>query len=211
MYMNYTKIENLTVGQYQELYKIHKSTDEDIDKAIASVAILTDKTRWEVEELPLMDFTGMSKEISILFSNPEVKSKVVKSVRINGKKYVVILNPRKLSAGQYIDLQTFLKGNLIENLHRLMASLLIQVKYSPLNIRGKYDGENHEKIAEGIQSLKFSEIHSTCVFFSKLWTASIKAMETYLKKEWKKKTKNQMNPPLMDLQALMAGFTVPSK
>lgn len=211
--MEYTKIDNLTVGQYQELYNIHTSQDDDIDKAVASIALITGKPRWEVEELPLGQFTRISKEISLLFSNPQIKTKVVKYVRVNGKKYAVILDARKLKYGQYVDLQHFLKGNMIENLHKLMACLLVPVKYSPLNIKGKYDGENHEKIAEGVQLLKFSEVHSTCVFFSKVWNNSIKAIEGYLIKEMMKEMKTRNLPEIItttDLQNYLAGYTMPS-
>lgn len=199
-------LSNLTVGEYQALYAIHTSKDEEIDKAVLSVAIVTQKTRWEVEEMPLDEFTLKAREISILFS-ATVQGKTKNKVKVNGQSYYVCLNPRKLSAGQYIDLQHFLKGNLIENLHKLMACLLIPLKkYWFVKRLGKYDGENHEKISEGIQDLKFVDIHSTCVFFSTLWSSSIKALIPYLTKELKTKS------PLInqtDLQTIMDGYIMP--
>lgn len=210
--MNYIKIDNLTVGQYQELYSIHTSQDDDIDKVIASVAILTGKPRWEVEEMSLKAFTESSRDITALFLNPQIKEKVVKSVRVNGKKYAVILNARKLSYGQYVDIQHFLKGNMIDNLHKLMACLLVPVKYGFL--KGKYDGENHEKIAEGIRALKFYEVHSTCIFFSKLWNLSIKAIQEYLTKELTKAMKTKNLPEIItttDLQRLLDGYLTLSR
>lgn len=210
--MKYTKIENLTVGQYQELYKIHTSQDDDIDKAVASISILTGKPRWDVEEMPMAQFTSISQEIAILFSNPTIKPRVVKSVKIEKQKYAVILDPKKLSTGQYIDLQHFLKENMVENLHKLMACLLIPVNY--LSIKGKYDGENHEKISEGVQNLKYVEIYSTCVFFSTLWTRSIKAIGTYLAKQMNREMKSRNLDPILtetDLWNYLAGYTTLSK
>ena len=209
-----TRIENLTVGQYQDLYKIHTSQDDDIDKAIASVSILTGLPRWDVEELPMPEFTAMSREISVLFSNPVVKEKVVKSVKVNGKKYSVILDPKKLCAGQYIDLQHFLKQNMVENIHKLMACIIVPAKRWPWDDKPKYDGENHEKIAEGIQNLSYIEIYSTCLFFSKLWNSSIKAIGTYLIREMNKEMKRKNQNPIvteMDLWNYLAGSTMLSR
>lgn len=210
--MKYTKIESLTVGQYQDLYKIHTSQDDDIDKAVASISILTGKPRWEVEDMPMPEFKSISREISILFSNPLIKEKVVKSVKVNGKRYAVILDPKKLCAGQYIDLQHFLKQNMVENLHKLMACLLVPVKYGIF--KHKYDGENHEKISEGIQNLSYIEVYSTCVFFSKLWNNSIQAIGTYLVKEMNKKLKTKSQPQIVtetDLWNYLGGSTMPSR
>lgn len=213
--MKYTKIEDLTVGQFQQLHAIHVSSDDDLEKAISSISVLTGLPRWEVEELPLKTFKDLSREIGILFSSPpQAKPKVLKKVRVNGQRYAVILNARKLTLGQYSDLQHFLKqGNMIDNMHKLMACLLVPIRFNPLNILGKYDGANHEKIAEGILSLKFSDVNNTCVFFSKLWNNSIEAIAGYLKKEMmlamKKNTKSQLSQT--DLQTLLDGFIMQSK
>ena len=198
-YIVMKNLSKLTVGEYQALYYIHTSKDEEIDKAVASVSILTGKTRWEVEEMDFKEFTHLTKELNILFG-AFVSGKPKTSLKINGKKYQVCLNPRKLSAGQYIDLQHFLKGNMIDNLHKIMACLVVPKKRFGV---GKYDGENHELISVGIQDLNFIDVHSTCVFFSLLWSNSIKAITPYLSQEVMKK-----NPSLspQDLQSIMDGF-----
>lgn len=218
--MKYSKIDDLTLGQYQELYTIHTSTDDDLDKAIASVAVLTGKTRWEVEEMPLPQFKQMAKEISILFLNPKTSDKTVRRVKVNGKKYAVILDARKLSSGQYIDLQHFLgkkpdgtQMNMIDNMHKIMASLLVPIKFG---MRGKYNGANHEAIAEGVQSLKFMDVQSTCVFFSKLWNRLIENIRGSALKEYRKMIRKSKDPfPVQmtetDLLNIMDGFTMPSR
>lgn len=192
-------LQKLTVGEYQQLYTIHTSTDDEIDKAVLSVAILTGKTRWDVEEMPLDQFREISRSISILFSGESEPQKPKNYIKVNGKTYKICLNPRKLSAGQYIDLQHFLKGNMIDNLHKLMACLLVPRKFFGV---GKYDGENHEQISAGIQNCNYAAIHATCVFFLTLWNLSIKAITPYLTSQiLEKTTLNQT-----DLQNIMDGF-----
>lgn len=202
-------LSKLTVGEYQQLYSIHKSDDDEVDKSIQSVSILTGLTRWEVEDMDLSEFRAMAREISILFGGHVIESRPKTTLKINGKWYYVCLNVRHLTAGQYIDLQHFLKGNMIDNLHKLMACLLVPVKkYWFYKAKGKYDGENHEKISEGIQDLNFIDVHATCVFFLALWNNSIKAIQGYLTNQLKKTGKNL---PEMDLEKIMGGYIMPSK
>lgn len=201
------RFEKLTVGQYQELYKIHTSSDDDIDKAVASIACITGKPRWEVEAMDLDKFREKSSEIAVLFSPLLEQAKPVSKLKINGKKYRICLNPRKLTAGQYIDLQHFLKdGQIIRDLHKLMACLVTPYSFWK---KGKYDGENHNVVAEGLIECNFSQVHATCVFFLNLWNYSIKAITPYLSKEILKKVKSPVMRE-MDLQKFMDGFTMQS-
>lgn len=196
--------EKLTVGEYQQLYEIHISGDDQIEKSVASVAVLTGKPRWEVEDMDFDQFREKAREATVLFSAALVEKFPSKLIKIAGKWYRVCLNPRKLTAGQYIDLQVFLKENQIRSLHKIMACLLIPVKRYGLYTKvGKYDGENHEKIAEGIQDCNFMQVHSTCVFFLRLWNLSIKAMVPFLKKEL---SKTGMKTTETTLQGIMDGF-----
>lgn len=200
--MKYTTFDKLTVGQYQELYQINRGEDDDLDKSIAFVAVLTGLTRWEVEELPLSDFNKVAKEIGTIFSEQPLNTKLRKSFVLFGKKYRVIYNIRKLTTGQYIDLQHFISGNVIENLHKIIACLIIPVSWWS---KEKYDAENHEIISEGVQDLNFMEVNAICVFFLSLWSNSIKALEPYLLNQIQRKG---MTLSRTDLQKIMHGYTM---
>lgn len=204
--MTYTTFNDLTVGAYQELYKIKKQNLSKEDEAVALVSVLTGLPRWDVEDLPLPDFNKACSEITTIFSHPNMDRKVNQFLTINGEKYRVMLNAREITAGQWVDVQTFMKADnaenaqriMIENMHKIVACICV-----PVN--GKYDGKNHEKVSEGILELKYLEIDAICVFFSKVWNSSIKAIRDFLVKEIRKK-----NPQLskMDLQNILDGSTI---
>lgn len=198
-------LSNLTVDEYQLLYSIHKAEGDDVDKSVDLVSILTGKTREEVNDMPIYEYREKSREISVIFSGPAEPAKPKQKIKIYGKSYRVCLNPRNISAGQYIDLQHFLKGNMIENLHKIMACLVVPYKFWGV---GKYDGANHELIAEGILNCKFSDIHGTCVFFLLLWSNSIKAISPFLSREIQKKTGMLSQT---DLQSVMDGSIMLSR
>lgn len=202
--MNYSTFDTLTVGQYQQLYAIQKSEMDEIDRATESVAVLTGKTPTEVEDMPLSEFNKVAVEIAVIFDKKERKVKPPRSLRIQGRKHRILYNPREISSGQYIDLQHFLSQDTIENLHKIVACLIVPVKWHGGN--GKYSGTDHEIKAAYVQEMNFLKIQAVFVFFSKLWSASIKAIQPYLEREMKKKGIQGMN-----LQELMDGFLAPSR
>lgn len=202
--MNYKTFETLTVGEYQELFAIMRSEMDDLDKSIECVAVLTGKTAKQVEEMDIQDFNRCNRELAKIFSEVEIKYKPIKFINIGGVKYRICYNPKRMSAGQYIDIMTFGKGNLIENLHKIFASLLIRAR---LIGKEHYDGTGHEILAARVQDINFITVHSTCVFFSALWNNFTKAIHPYLAREMEKKG---ISPNLireMDLTTIMAGFT----
>lgn len=190
--MKYATFQTLTLRQYQQLYAIHTSDGDDMDKIIQSVCILANKTEREVEEMQLADFNKVSSEIAKIFSHESIKYKPKPFITIGGKKYGIICQPSTLSTGQYIEIQTWMRSNLIENMNKIMASLVYPVKgVWPFLWRGKYNAEHHPVTSEQILDCNFQQVHSTCVFFLKLWKGSIKALVPYLEKELSKKGVNQ--------------------
>lgn len=200
--MQYKKFSDLTVADYQQLYEISKSEDNDTEKSIRFVAVLTGMPRWDVEEIPVHEFNKICGEMAIIFSGQSPDTKPVTTVVIKGKKYLVEHNPRNITTGQYIDLQHFMKGNIIENLHKIFACLLRRKR---LMRTGKYNGTEHEIIAEGVRDLNFIHIHATCLFFSKFWHLSMIAIRDSLEKK-AKMMKTPLPQELLDLWKLTDGY-----
>lgn len=175
--MNYTTFDTLTVGQAQQIVEISKSDDDDID--VQYVSLLTGLTREQVYEMYLPEFNKVCREAAQVFSH-QIKGTPKRSVRINGKKYRIVYDCKKLTPGQYISIQHWIKGGTIENMHRIFASLIYPVT---LWGRGKPPAEEHEEIAMAVQDMNFKTVYSACVFFSLLWNNSIKALADYLESE----------------------------
>lgn len=208
--MKYTTFSELTVGQYQELYRIHTSKDDDLDKVIQSIAILTGTTPKQVEEMTLPEFNLVSLELAVIFSGQQSKIKPPRFLKLHGKKYAVEYNVRKLNAGQYIEIQAWLKdGKMIENMHKVIASLIYPVNFWT---KGKNDSAEHEINSELILDCNYLQVQSICVFFSLLWNASIKALVPYLKKDLMRKIpNNQQKEVTAALQIALDGSLMQDK
>jgi len=198
--------EKLTLWEYQELYKIHNTkaeTDEEIlDRAIETLSILEGKSRQEIEDRPYQELLTKSKDVSILFSVAPNLGKPSPYLRIGGQLYKVCLNPRKLTTGQFTDVQGFLKRGRVENLHKVIASIVRPVN-GFFRKEGKYDAENHEVIAEELLDVNIMKILAISGFFLRLWNSSIKALVPYLEKQIRERT----NLKETDLQIIMDGYT----
>lgn len=207
--MNYSTFQTITVRQYQQLYEIHRGKADTLDKTIQSVCVLTGLSERGVEDLSMQEFNKIAAEITVIFSNlPKAEPKSF--IRIGGKRFGIIYKPATLSAGQYIEIQTWMRSNLIENIHKIMASLVYPVKgVWPFWYRGKNNSENHPEISEKILDCNFMTVHSACVFFSKCWRDSINSLVPYLDRQTGKKGVSRK-----DLQTILKhatdGFLAPS-
>lgn len=213
--MKYTTFETLTVNQYQQLYSIHRGESEDTDKIIQSVCVLTGLSEKGVEDMPLPDFNRVAGELAVIFKEKAFTSlrnaKPKSFIHIAGKTYGVNYKPSTLSAGQYIEVQTWMRSNVIENMNKIMASIVYPVKGRGwFKKRLKYDAEKHPEISEQILECNFIDVHAACVFFSKLWRDSINSLTAFLEKEAKRKG---MNPEQLRtlLRNVSAGFLTPNE
>ena len=187
-------LETLTVGQFQEIYKIQKAEMDTDEKMTEMVAILSGKTVSEVDDLPLPEFNNLAREIGKVLSQPMPTPKPSRVI----KGYGITYEPAKLNRGQYVTVNHFMKGDPIDNCHLILASLTYDIK------TGKHEAERHAEIAEGLQDANFVDVYAACLFFSQLFTVSIRGLGSYLESEVAKK----MNPEEAKrvMRILMAGL-----
>lgn len=184
--------QTITVAQYQRLYSIFKADYDALEKEVQIIALLSNKTETEVEALPLDAYKALRAKIAWAFEKmPEGKP-----IKRFGK-YKVIRDVRDLDTGRYISINTFLQGDLVENLHHLMACI-IKPRW------GKYDGNKHAEYAAACQDAPFLAMYQTAVFFCKVFADSMKGLQPYLAAEAQKKGANQQQ--LADLKSTLDGL-----
>lgn len=206
-------INEITVGQFQAVYSIQKGTGDELDKITDMVAILTGRTAAEVDDMSLSEFNTVSREIRAMLENPLPEAKPKRIIKANGKEYWIIYEPGKLRAGQYVEYQGWIKGDIIENLHLIMASISYPFyKFGPIRKKGKNDSTKHEQVANDFKEAKLIDVYSACVFFCELLKGSIKATEDFLVRELKgKATETEVRQTITDLLAALDGFTPQSR
>ena len=196
-------LSEITVGQFQELWKINKSDLDPEEKLTEMVAAISGKTTNEVDQLTVPEFNKLAKEVKEILSQPLPDSKPPKTLCGYGITY----EPARLNRGQYVTVLHFVKGDVVENCHLILASLT----YDPKT--GKHDSERHKEIAEQMQEAKLVDVYPATVFFCELFKVSMKSLQSYLVKELMTKGAK----PGMAVEAVSSlmtgldGFLMPSR
>jgi hypothetical protein len=211
--MNYTTLQTLTVGQYQEIFAIQTSKMDDTDKLVQSVCVLTGLTEREVDELSLGDFNKVAHELTVIFSADLPDHKPPRYLKLKGKTYGITYNPRNLAYYQYADIQAWIQKSTIENMHRVVASLIYPIKrYWVFQRKLKNDPGKHPELSEAALECKYLDVHAICVFFSLLWNNSIKALASCLEKQTRETlTQSQRQEMKKLLQAVSDGSITQSR
>ena len=199
--MNWNKI---TVRQYQQMLPIIQNESfTDLDKLVKVICVLTGLSEDEVDSWPLQKVN----EYKHLFEF-DFKKEARKRIKVNGKYYRLNWQVEKLPAARYIEAKTY-SQNLVENLHRLMASCVMpQRKIGFMYFDKKYNAANHEKYATDLLDAPFPFVYNACVFFYNVVNEWIKATLSYSEKELQKiMTKQQLNQLRQAFQSITDGFT----
>ena len=199
-YKNWDEISINTFEKLQGLFNLEKTGDEQIDNLnmnITMLSILCDVDEDTIADLPVNEFTELSKQC--MFINEMPKAKIKDKYEINGQMYEVQLNVEDMTMNQYIDFQTFIKEK-DKYLKNICACFLLPV--------GKKYGEGYKisKVVEDIgNSFSIVDAHSIFFFFTLLFqsltVATLRCLEKKMKRGMKKMTKAERE---MTEKAIMA-------
>lgn len=180
---NYKK---LNVRKYIELQSIDIEGKEEVDIQVNILSILYDMSEDEILELPIPEYKKLVIGSSFLLTPPTPYDKIPDTIIINNKKYSVIKDIKKMSAGQYIDYQNYIKDKSPKMIPFLLTCFLIP--------NGKKYGEDIEEVLEDINNLSILDAISLSAFFLKKWESLTKATVTYLAWKLKRIAKKEKNP-----------------
>lgn len=102
----------LSIAKYDETKKIMEKDIDDIDKQVELIACLADMDIDKVYNLPLTKYEELVEKTSFLHELPKPKNNLPNKLSIGDRKYSIMKNVEKMTAGQYIDLQTYMKNDM---------------------------------------------------------------------------------------------------
>ena len=185
--------KDLTLEKYLQLRDIDITELEPLDIQAQMIAILSDMTEDEVLDLSLPEYQRLVGEMLFLNEEPVPIKTIPKELTIGGRKYSVLKNAREMTAGQFIDYQSYIKDDVEKKLPLLLTCFIIPKgkKY------GQYD------IAEVIDDMRMLPIETVlglAAFFLRQSQRLISNTLTYLdwsvrrmeRKEKKTETREKM-------------------
>ena len=117
---------DLPVGKYLDILAANAGEGEDIDKQVATIAILTDKTEDEILALPVPDYTALARAADFLRHEDKGEHRLAKRYTLGGLALVPCTDIRKMTTAQYIDFQTLTKdGDYDRHLPEVLSCFLV--------------------------------------------------------------------------------------
>jgi len=179
-----TNWNDITIKKYQKFLEVSKNRDE-----IEMLSILCDVPVKLIKKMKVKDRRMIVEKMNT-FINKKPSEELQNIIEFKGKEYGFIPNFSKLTTGEFVDLESYMK-NSNESLHYIMSIL-----YRPIVKRqGKfYNIEPYNPNLETAE--KFLDLPMTCVlsafnFFFHLGKNLLAIMNNYSRKEMMKATNKE--------------------
>lgn len=187
--------DKLTIGKYRELLALER--EDDMTYGVQILAILTDYTEDELYDMPLEDFTKLMQKTHFLYQTIDKLdwNHLGRHLTINGKKYDIIKDARKMTAGQYIDYKAYIKDpeKFMDMLPYILTCFIIPsgCKYG--------DGYDVEELAKELND-NLNIRTAVCIsdFFHHQSKVSIRISLRSLKWMMKRMSKKEKNQEMKD-------------
>lgn len=209
LFINDMNWSNVTLWQYQQIENLlsKKDGDTELDLAVKTLAILTNRTEAQIDSLSIADLKEQLKGIEfITTTKPEPKAKDF--IKVGNKRYRCIYDIKKMPYARYIETKYF-GADITNNLHKIAASMIMPMKFTWRGWKvAKYDASKHDEYAQDLLSAPFESVYGSVVFFCQVFADSILNLRDYFKEEM---IKTGMNPieaemTVADLCDSMDGF-----
>ena len=200
----------LTIQRFQQLNNIAQSDLEDVDKAIEFVRIFTGKNAEQVDKMNVKKFNRLCKKVLDIFENSMQKVNDAKPSNwmwVRGKLFYINYNIAEISANKYVETAIF-SQNLIDNLHKVMATMVYETKLTWKGIKVKpYDPSKHERMSDFMLQADFKHCYHVAVFFYQLLRNSILSLKPYMEQE--AENPEAVEKALTDFTETMDGLPMP--
>lgn len=103
----------MSIEKYYELKENMTEDLEPLDFQVRLISILSDKTEDEILNLPLHKYAECVAALDYIYELPKPRNiNYVPTIKIDNEKYNLLKDVDKMTAGQYIDFQSYLDNNL---------------------------------------------------------------------------------------------------
>lgn len=102
----------LSIEKYDEIKNIVEKDVEDIDKQVELIACLADMPIDDVYSLPINKYEDYVDKLPFLFELPKPKAILPGKLVIGDNRYSIMKQVEKMTTGQFIDLQSYLKNDM---------------------------------------------------------------------------------------------------
>lgn len=201
--------KDINIKKYLELKKVLDDSDDLYRVQSQLIAIVNDMTEEEVLNLSLSEYTKKVHTIDFLTEVPKISSWKPKKLNLNGRKYEVITDIRKLSAGQYIDFQTLMQSeNVDDYLPNLLACFIMpeNENYGDYDVMAVADEISEYLDIESALSLMHFFQSASSLLISNTLSYLVKRMKKLLRETKDAQTKEKIQEAITQMKELQGLF-----
>jgi hypothetical protein len=199
---------DITVEQYQRVASILSDTKlNGLEREAAAIAALCGIPEDEFDAMPFEEYRELRKRYEFLHTGEIIPGSAVKYIHVKGKRYRVVHDLREMPVARYVEVKHFSSDKFIDNLHLLMASIVVPEK-------GEYKVKDHSLYAEDMKQARFIDVYNTALFFCELFSKTIASIPDFLETQLMNQlllNREQAKQYARDLCSVLAGYTTSSK
>lgn len=159
----------LPISKFLEIGDVDKDMNP-VEQQTAIISILTDIPEDDLMNLPINEYTKLSKKIQFLYHQPKAVPSCPERLTINQHRYEIKKDVRKWTTAQYIDYQAYAQDTSLNNIPQLLTVALIPIGH-------KYnDGYDLEEVVKDIHHLDVMTVVNMSAFFLRLLENWLKAI-----------------------------------
>ena len=173
--------QDISIGTFQQL---HKLTEPTFENQIATLAVLTDKSVEDIEELSIREITDAIAKLSWMSQLPTAKD--CKKFRHGLTTYKFVASQHELAAHQFITVQDLFgqQDNWVGNVHKIMAALAVKYKWFR---KSEIKPTEFDKVADLFRDrMSIANAYGYALFFSAYLPELLETTRVYLEQEVEK-------------------------
>lgn len=174
--------KELTIDKYIQIRQLIDSNEEDINKQVILLSILTDLDEEEILNLKLDEYKQLNQQTDFLLEQPK-PNKIATTYKLGKYELEPMVNMKDVTTSQYIDFQTFIKDQ-DKYLVELLSIILIP--------KGKKYAQDYDiyDVQEVIKNnLNIEDALGLTAFFLTLLNSLIQTMQISCIRKMKKMMK----------------------
>lgn len=166
--------DDLTLGKFQELERLYDGDEERKFDVRDVLDLMTDRTKDEINELPIEFTDSLLRKMYWLHEQPEF-GKPSNKITIDGVQYTVH-NENEMKFGEYVALDTALKGDK----HNYAAMLAILCRKEGEIFDAKFENEVLPSRIEFWKNVSVMKVMPIVSFFLELSSMSLQVSQLSL-------------------------------
>ena len=183
---------DMSIGLWREIRETLEDMGEasELEVQVALISLLSGMDEDDIRNLPLKEYSDMASKTRFLLHQPNVKAVRPRTLTINGKKYDLVDDVRKLTTGQYIDYQTYMQDN--EDFKNLAKVLSVFIVPKGRTYNEGYDVE--DVIKELDEHLSIQIALGVCFFFREKYRSWLSLMQGCFRRRMMRMMRKETNP-----------------